>query len=827
MTEETKKTENIELPTKTGGRVIPVYIEDEMKNSYIDYAMSVIVGRALPDARDGLKPVHRRILYAMNEMGLNSNKPHRKSAKVVGEVLGNYHPHGDVAVYDTMVRLAQDFSCRYPLVDGQGNFGSIDGDPPAAMRYTEVRLSKIAEELLVDIDKDTVDFVPNYDESRFEPSILPAKLPNLLLNGSSGIAVGMATNIPPHSLSELIDGIIAMIDNPNITIEELMTKITGPDFPGGGYILGKQGIIDAYRTGRGSIVMQAKAYIETTKKDRERIIVTELPYQVNKATLIETIAGMVRDKKIEGISDIRDESDREGMRIVIEVKRDENANVLLNQLLKSTSMRSNFGVIMLALVDGQPRVLNLRKVLHCYIEHRKDVIIKRTKFELDKAQRRAHILEGLKIAIKFLNEIIKLIRSSKNVDEARQSLIKKYKLTIEQAQAILDMRLQQLTALERDKIEQEYQELLKRIEQLKMILSSHEAILNLIKEEILEIKNKYGDKRRTEIIQKAEEIKIEDLIAEEEVVVTLSHNGYIKRIPSSVYKQQRRGGKGVMGMETRDEDFVEDLFITTTHNHILFFTNLGKVYWLKVYEIPEGGRYTKGKAIINLLKVEKDEAITVAIAVKEFKDDVFFLMATKCGVIKRVELSAFSNPRSTGLIAIKLREKDELIAVKLTSGKEDVVLATRKGKAIRFNAEEIREIGRTGVGVRGIRLGKDDYTVGMEIVKENATLLTVTENGYGKRTELDEYRVQSRGGKGVINIKTSDRNGCVVGIKGVIDEDELMVITTAGTVLRTRVKDIRASGRSTQGVKIIRTDGKDKVTAIAKLVAKDEEEESQ
>ncbi|MEK6647570.1 MAG: DNA gyrase subunit A, partial [Candidatus Firestonebacteria bacterium] len=731
MTEETKKTENIELPTKTGGRVIPVYIEDEMKNSYIDYAMSVIVGRALPDARDGLKPVHRRILYAMNEMGLNSNKPHRKSAKVVGEVLGNYHPHGDVAVYDTMVRLAQDFSCRYPLVDGQGNFGSIDGDPPAAMRYTEVRLSKIAEELLVDIDKDTVDFVPNYDESRFEPSILPAKLPNLLLNGSSGIAVGMATNIPPHSLSELIDGIIAMIDNPNITIEELMTKITGPDFPGGGYILGKQGIIDAYRTGRGSIVMQAKAYIETTKKDRERIIVTELPYQVNKATLIETIAGMVRDKKIEGISDIRDESDREGMRIVIEVKRDENANVLLNQLLKSTSMRSNFGVIMLALVDGQPRVLNLRKVLHCYIEHRKDVIIKRTKFELDKAQRRAHILEGLKIAIKFLNEIIKLIRSSKNVDEARQSLIKKYKLTIEQAQAILDMRLQQLTALERDKIEQEYQELLKRIEQLKMILSSHEAILNLIKEEILEIKNKYGDKRRTEIIQKAEEIKIEDLIAEEEVVVTLSHNGYIKRIPSSVYKQQRRGGKGVMGMETRDEDFVEDLFITTTHNHILFFTNLGKVYWLKVYEIPEGGRYTKGKAIINLLKVEKDEAITVAIAVKEFKDDVFFLMATKCGVIKRVELSAFSNPRSTGLIAIKLREKDELIAVKLTSGKEDVVLATRKGKAIRFNAEEIREIGRTGVGVRGIRLGKDDYTVGMEIVKENATLLTVTENGYG------------------------------------------------------------------------------------------------
>ena len=827
MTEETKKTENIELPTKTGGRVIPVYIEDEMKNSYIDYAMSVIVGRALPDARDGLKPVHRRILYAMNEMGLNSNKPHRKSAKVVGEVLGNYHPHGDVAVYDTMVRLAQDFSCRYPLVDGQGNFGSIDGDPPAAMRYTEVRLSKIAEELLVDIDKDTVDFVPNYDESRFEPSILPAKLPNLLLNGSSGIAVGMATNIPPHSLSELIDGIIAMIDNPNITIEELMTKITGPDFQGGGYILGKQGIIDAYRTGRGSIVMQAKAYIETTKKDRERIIVTELPYQVNKATLIETIAGMVRDKKIEGISDIRDESDREGMRIVIEVKRDENANVLLNQLLKSTSMRSNFGVIMLALVDGQPRVLNLRKVLHCYIEHRKDVIIKRTKFELDKAQRRAHILEGLKIAIKFLNEIIKLIRSSKNVDEARQSLIKKYKLTIEQAQAILDMRLQQLTALERDKIEQEYQELLKRIEQLKMILSSHEAILNLIKEEILEIKNKYGDKRRTEIIQKAEEIKIEDLIAEEEVVVTLSHNGYIKRIPSSVYKQQRRGGKGVMGMETRDEDFVEDLFITTTHNHILFFTNLGKVYWLKVYEIPEGGRYTKGKAIINLLKVEKDEAITVAIAVKEFKDDVFFLMATKCGVIKRVELSAFSNPRSTGLIAIKLREKDELIAVKLTSGKEDVVLATRKGKAIRFNAEEIREIGRTGVGVRGIRLGKDDYTVGMEIVKENATLLTVTENGYGKRTELDEYRVQSRGGKGVINIKTSDRNGCVVGIKGVIDEDELMVITTAGTVLRTRVKDIRASGRSTQGVKIIRTDGKDKVTAIAKLVAKDEEEESQ
>jgi DNA gyrase subunit A len=804
-------------------RTIPVNIEEEVKSSYIDFAMSVIVGRALPDVRDGLKPVQRRILYAMNEMGLHHNKPYRKSAKVVGEVLGNYHPHGDIAVYESMVRMVQDFVYRYPLLDGQGNFGSIDGDPPAAMRYTEIKLSAIAEEILVDIDKNTVDFVPNYDQSKEEPVVLPTKLPNLLINGCSGIAVGMATNIPPHNLSEVVDALIMLIDDPDVSIEKLMTCIKAPDFPTGGYILGEDGIKDAYKTGRGSLTLQARTKIENVKGGKERIIIYEIPYQVNKSQLIESIANLVRDKKIEGISDVRDESDKEGIRIVIDIRRDENAQIILNQLFKHTSLRTTFGVIMLALVDGEPQILNLKGILTQYIDYRRNVVVRRTKFELDKAEKRLHIIEGLRIALKELNKIIKLIRSSKDTETAKKGLIKNFKLSPIQAQAILDMRLQQLTNLERDKIEEEYKELIKLISKLKDILANPKKVLSLIKEELIELKKKYGDGRRTEVIGKVEEIKVEDLIKEEDVVVTLSHAGYVKRLPVSSYKAQKRGGKGITGMETKEEDFVEDLFITTTKDYLLLFTNKGKVFWLKVYEIPEAGRYSKGKPIVNLINIDKEEIITAAISVKEFKDDMYLVMATKQGLVKKTKLSEYSNPRSTGIIAIKLREKDELIGVKITTGKEDVILATRNGYAIRFKEDEIREIGRTGIGVKGIKLRKEDYVVGMEVVKGKASLLTVTENGYGKRTDLGAYRVQSRGGKGLINIKTEDRNGLVVGIKEVTEDDEIMVITTSGLVIRIKVSDIRITGRSTMGVRLIKLDKEDKVTAVARLAVKDEE----
>jgi DNA gyrase subunit A len=806
------------------GKIVPVYIEDEVKSSYIDYAMSVIVGRALPDVRDGLKPVQRRILYAMNDMGLTHNKPYRKSAKVVGEVLGNYHPHGDTAVYEAMVRMAQDFSYRYPLLEGQGNFGSIDGDRAAAMRYTEIRLDRISNELLEDIEKNTVNFIPNYDQSREEPVVLPAKLPNLLVNGCSGIAVGMATNIPPHNISEIIDGVVMLVEDPDVTIEKMMTVVKGPDFPTGGYILGRDGIKSAYTTGRGSIQLQAKTRIEQGKGGKEKIVVYEIPFQVNKTVLIESIANLVRDKKIEGISDVRDESDKEGMRIVIDVKRDENSQIVLNNLLKHTSLRTTFGVIMLALVDQQPQVLNLKGILVQYIEYRKNIIIRRTKFELDKAEKRIHILEGLKIALRELTKIIKIIRESKDTETARNALIKAFKFTIIQAQAILDMRLHQLTSLEVKKIEEEYKGLLDLVKRLKEILGDPKKVMAIIKEEVLELKKKYGDERRTEIIAKAEDINVEDLIKEEDVIVTLSHAGYIKRIPISTYKAQRRGGKGITGMETKEEDFVEDLFITTTKDYLLFFTNKGNVFWLKVYEIPEAGRYSKGKAIINLIKIDQGEKITEAIAVKEFKDDLYLIMGTALGVVKKTKLSEYSNPRSSGIIAITLRDGDQLISVKLAEQKQDIVLATRRGFAIRFHEDEAREVGRTGVGVRGIKIGKDDIMVGMEVLKEKASLITVTENGFGKRTKIDAYKKQGRGGKGCTNLKANEKTGKVIGIKEVNDDDEIMLMTASGQVIRCKVSGIRLTGRSTSGVRIMKLNSGDKVTAFGKLAAKDDDE---
>ena len=823
--EQTKANTAITVRFALNEKVIPIYIEEEVKQSYLSFAMSVIVGRALPDVRDGLKPVQRRILYAMNEMGLTHNKPYRKSAKVVGEVLGNYHPHGDVAVYDTMVRMAQDFAYRYPLIEGQGNFGSVDGDRAAAMRYTEARLAKISDELLGDIDKNTVDFIPNYDQSRTEPVVLPTKIPNLLVNGCAGIAVGMATNIPPHNLTEVVNGIIALIDDPNTTIEKLMTIITGPDFPTGGYILGRDGIKDAYTTGRGSITLQAKTRIEDVKGGRQRIVVYEIPYQVNKSVLIENIANLVRDKKMEGISDIRDESDKDGMRMVIDIKKDENPQIILNNLFKHTSMKTSFGVIMLALVDQQPQILNIKGMLAQYIEYRKKIVVRRTKFELDKAERRVHILEGLKIALKDLLRVIKIIRESKDTETARNELIKRLKLSLIQAQAILDMRLQQLTNMEVSKLEEEYKGLLKLISKLKDILSDSKNVLAVVKEELIDIRTRYGDERRTQIIAKQAEINIEDLIKEEAVVVTMSHLGYVKRLPITSYKAQKRGGKGITGIETKDDDFVEDLFVTTTKDYLMFFTNRGKVYWLKVYEIPEAGRYSKGKPIINLIKLETQEQITAAISVKEFKDTSFVVMATKQGMIKKTRLSEFSNPRSTGIIALRLRDGDELIGVKITTGKQDVMMATRNGYSLRTKENDIREIGRSGIGVKGMKLGKGDFVIGMEVAAEKASLLTVTERGFGKRTDLGAYRVQGRGGKGLINIKTNEKTGLVVGIKEVHDDDEVMVMTTSGVVIRSNVSDIRMTGRSTSGVRLIKLEDGDKATAVARLASKDEEVE--
>jgi DNA gyrase subunit A len=803
-----------------------INIEQEMKTSYLDYSMSVIVGRALPDVRDGLKPVHRRILYAMFREGLLHNKKYSKSAGVVGEVLKKYHPHGDSAVYDTMVRMAQDFNMRYPLVDGQGNFGSVDGDPAAAYRYTEARLTKLAEELLADIDKETVDFTPNFDDTTVEPSVLPTRVPNLLINGSAGIAVGMATNIPPHNLSEVVGGLIMMIDNPEVTIPELMTLIKGPDFPTAGFIHGYEGIRQAYMTGRGIIQMRARATIEEGKGERESIVVTELPYQVNKARLLERIAELVQEKKITGISEIRDESDREGMRIAIDLKKGELSTVILNQLFKHTAMQSTFGVIMLALVNNQPRVLNLRKLLSNFIQHRREVVVRRTKFDLRKAEERAHILLGLKIALDNLDAVIALIKASANPEEARVGLVREFKLSEIQAQAILEMRLQRLTGLERDKIIAEYEEVLKEIARLTEILGSDALVMKIIRDELLALKAEYGDARRTEIVAQTSEIDIEDLIKDEEMVITISHAGYIKRIPLTTYRAQRRGGKGKMGMETKETDFVEQLFTATTHSYILFFTNKGRVYWLKVHQIPEAGRQAKGKAIVNLLQIGQNERVTAALPIRHFTPDKFILMATKRGIVKKTELDSYSHPRPSGIIAITLEEGDELIAAEVTDGKCDVFLGTRDGLSIRFSETDVREIGRTGKGVIGIRLDDGNEVVGMEIVRDDSTILTVTENGYGKRSTLEDYRSQGRGGKGIITIKIMEKNGRVVGMAQVSAEDEIILITSNGKVIRIRAKDISVQGRNTQGVRLFDIEEGDKVVSFAKVAEREEEKET-
>ena len=808
-------------------KIVTVPIEDEMKKSYIDYAMSVIVGRALPDIRDGLKPVHRRILYAMKELNLENNKPYKKSARIVGEVLGKYHPHGDSAVYDAMVRMVQEFSLRYPLVDGQGNFGSVDGDSAAAMRYTEARMASITREMLADIDKETVDFAPNFDESLQEPTLLPAAAPNLLINGSSGIAVGMATNIPPHNLTEVIDGVIALIENPDVTTKELMKKITGPDFPTGGIICGREGIKKAYETGRSPIKVRAKANIEQQKNNRESIVITEIPYQVNKTNVINNIVKLVQEKRVEGISDVRDESDKDGMRFIVELKRDANAQVVLNLLYKHTQLETTFGIIFLSLVNNQPRILPLKQILHYFIEHRKVIIIRRTKFDLRKAQERAHILEGFKICLDNLDEVIKTIRQSKNTREARIALMEKFGFTEIQAQAILEMQLQRLTALEREKIESEYLELIKKISMLKAILADPKKVLAIIKEELLALQKKYGDERRTQIIARIDDFEIEDLIAEEDMVITLSHAGYVKRLPVSTYRKQKRGGKGVSGVGMREEDFVERLFIASTHDYLLVFTDRGKVYWLKVYEIPQAGRLAKGKAIVNMLQFESNENIAALIQVKDFEEGKFLIMCTADGQIKKTDLMAYSNPRKGGINAITIRDKDKLIACQLTDGDHEIFLATYEGKAIRFPETNVREMGRTASGVRGISLAKKDKVIGMELVDKDATLLTVTENGFGKRTKVDEYRPQSRGGKGNINIKTTEANGMVVGLNTVVDKDELMLITSSGMIVRCPMKTVRTTGRSTQGVRLMRLTGEDKVVAVARVAAKEEEEEGE
>jgi DNA gyrase subunit A len=803
-----------------------INIEEEMRTSYLDYAMSVIVGRALPDVKDGLKPVQRRILYAMFREGLTPGKRYSKCAGVVGEVLKKYHPHGDSAVYDALVRLAQDFNMRYMLVDGQGNFGSIDGDPAAAYRYTESRMTKIAEEILVDIDKETVDFKANFDETTLEPIVLPAKVPNLLINGSSGIAVGMATNIPPHNLGEVVNGLVMMIDDPEVSVTQLMKKIKGPDFPTGSVIHGKKGIHDAYHTGRGIVRMRAVVNVEEQKRGQS-IIISELPYQVNKARLIEKIAELVRHKKIEGLSDLRDESDRDGIRVVMEVKRGEIPQVIMNQLFKHTPMESSFGINMLAIVNGQPRVLNLQNILSLFLQHRRDVTVRKTKFELRKAEEKAHILEGLKVALDNLDAIIKLIRSSKTPEEALNGLTSKFPLTEIQSKAILEMRLQRLTGLEREKIIKDYEDIVKEIKRLKGILASPALVDSIIKDELLEIKKKYADKRRTEITDAAAEITIEDLITEEEMVVTISHNGFIKRNSLDLYRSQRRGGKGAMGMETREEDFVETLFTASTHDHVLFFSNLGRIYWLKIYQIPEMGRATKGKAIVNLLPISPRERITAVFAIKEFTEDRFLVMATKNGVVKKTSLTAYSNPRSTGINAINLEDGDELIGVRLTDGTKDINLSTRTGSAIRFNESNVRAVGRVARGVRGIRLKQGDEVVSVDVLDEDTTLLTVTENGYGKRTKASEYRLQSRGGKGVFTIKVTKRNGKVVGVLQVTKDDEIMIIASSGKTIRTKAKSISLIGRATQGVRLIDLAEDDKVVSVARVVENDEEENGQ
>jgi DNA gyrase subunit A len=803
-------------------KIVPVYIEEEMKSSYIDYSMSVITARALPDVRDGLKPSNRRILVAMNDLNLAPGRPHRKCAKIAGDTSGNYHPHGEQVVYPTLVRMAQDFNMRYVLVDGQGNFGSIDGDAPAAMRYTEARLAPLAMEMLEDIDKETVDFVPNYDDTRKEPTVLPGKFPNLICNGASGIAVGMATNIPTHNLGEVVDALVALIDDPEMEDDRLLEYISGPDFPTGGIIYGRRGIVEAYQTGRGRIVLRAKANIEKQKSGKESIVVTEIPYQINKSNLLERIAQLVRDKFIDGISDLRDESDRDGMRIVIELKREAPAEIVLNQLFKHTQMQTTFGVIMLALVDGQPQVLTLKQTLSYFIEHRHEVVTKRTQFELKKAEQRAHILEGLKIALDHIDAVIKLIRGSKTPEDAKNGLMKQFRLTEIQAQAILDMRLQRLTGLEREKVEQEYLDVIKLIEKLKGILESKPQRMNIIKEELLELKKKYADERRTEIKEEEEEFTIEDLVAEEDMVITITHSGYIKRLSVTSYKRQARGGRGVIGIETKEEDFVEHLFIASTHHYILFFTPKGRCYWIKVHEIPVGGRLAKGKPIVNMLDLGEEEKVAAFVPVREFDDQHFVVMATRNGVIKKTKLSAFSNPRKGGINAMNVPEDDNLIEVEITDGNCDIILGTRQGQAIRFHEDRVRDMGRGAYGVKGVTLGKEDFVIGMVVVKRDTTLLSVTENGFGKRSSISDYRVTNRGGKGVINIKATERNGKVVSIKEVIDEDELMVITQKGIIIRQPIKQIKVIGRNTQGVKLINLDEGDKVVDVARVVKSEE-----
>jgi len=801
---------------------IPVKIEDEMKKSYIDYAMSVIIGRALPDVRDGLKPVHRRILYAMNELNNDWNKPYKKSARIVGDVIGKYHPHGDMAVYDAIVRMAQDFSLRYTLVDGQGNFGSLDGDPPAAMRYTEIRMAKLSGELLADIDKETIDFVPNYDESLLEPLVLPSKFPNLLVNGSSGIAVGMATNIPPHNLVETINALIALIENSEITTEELMTYLPGPDFPTGGFIYGREGIRTAYKTGKGVIQLRAKALIERDRKgEREYIVITELPYQTNKAKFIERVAELGQEKVIEGIANIRDESDREGMRVVIELRRNEVPEVILNQLYKHTQMQTSFGIILLAIHQNQPRLLSLKEMLHLFIQHRQEVVIRRSRFELKKAEARAHILEGLKKALDQIDAVIATIKASKTPKEAKERLIARFALSEEQAQAILDMRLQRLTNLEQRKIVEEYEETIKLINRLKTLLASERLILNLIKEELISIRDSYGDERQTEIVETAPEIRIEDLIAEEDMVVTITHTGYIKRNPISLYRSQHRGGKGKVGINVKEEDFVENLFIASTHDYILFFTDAGKIHWMKVHELPQAGRLTRGKAIVNLLNLGPEEKVTAILSLKDFAKGKFITFLTKRGVIKKTALEAYSNPRSGGIIAISLDDRDELISAKLTDGNQHLFIGTKFGKAVHFPEAQIREMGRTAHGMRGIRISKDDEVVGMEVVAPHTQILTVTANGYGKRSPASEYRVQNRGGSGIFTVKRTPKTGDVVGINTVTDEDELMIISNKGKIIRLNAVDIPVQGRSTQGVRLITLEQAERVVAVAMLAEKE------
>ena len=808
----------------TVGRVIPIQLEDEMKKSYIDYAMSVIVGRALPDVRDGLKPVHRRILYAMYEAGMTSDKPHKKSARVVGDVMARYHPHGDAAIYDTMVRLAQDFSIRYPLVDGHGNFGSIDGDAAAAMRYTEARMSPIAAEMLRDIDKETVDFIPNYDETLKEPTVLPARIPNLLINGSSGIAVGMATNIPPHNIQEVIDGLVMMIDNPDIGTQELTGVIKGPDFPTGGIIMGRKGIEEAYATGRGSITVRAKASIEKLESGKSVILVTELPYQVNKAKLIEKIAMLVKEKKIDGISDLRDESDRTGMQIAIELRKDANPKVVLNQLYKHTQMQDNFGVILLALVDGSPKYLGLKSILGHYIDHQKEIVTRRCQFELKKAKERAHIVEGLRTALQHLDEVIRTIRASKDVQTARNALINKFAFSEKQAQAILDMRLQKLTGLEREKLETEYNELLEKIAYLEQVLSDEALLRGIIKEELLATREKYGDPRRTQISPSEEELEVEDLIPEEEVVITITHKGYIKRILLDTYRSQKRGGRGVIGLTTAEDDVVEHVFIATTHHYLLFFTNRGKYYRLKVHEIPEAGRQAKGQAIVNLLYFEQDEWVSAVIPVRHFQNDKYLFMGTKDGVVKKTHISEYDTSRRDGIIALHLDEGNELIGVKLTDGKRDIMLATMEGMAIRFNEAEARSMGRTARGVKGIDLREGDAVVSMELIREDADILVVTVGGYGKRTPAKQYRAQARGGRGLITIRTTKKNGNVATIQAVREQEELMIITRNGIIIRQEVSGISRQGRSAQGIRLIRLDKDDMVVSVARLTPKTTQE---